>query len=323
MKWEIDAKDRAILYHLDDDARQPVSKLSKKVRLNREVVRYRVDRMLKDGVIKKFLSYLTVPETGYIPLSFFLRFQNTSHNDEEKVVKYLKDKKSVVWLASMDGRFNLGCVICAQKMSEVADFVGEFKDEYGEYLSDFQMANIISMWRFPRTYLLGEDIDPPKLEKRIVVKEAKIDSVDRSILAALGEDGRMKAVEIAQRAGISADAVADRINKLKKKGIIERFTVILNNLAIKRRFFRSFVTFHNQKKIERKFLNYCNEHPNAIQVKRMLGPWEYEVDLEVKDETELREIHAKFKKYFGEYVRSTSFASIYNIHKYDMGGFLK
>ncbi len=323
MASSIDAKDRAIIYRLDLDARQPVSRLSKRMKLNRRVVCYRIERMVKEGIIQKFLMFVNMPKAGYIVTTFFARFHDTQPKDEQAIIEYLKKKREVIWVASMDGRFHLGTTICVRNVNEVTEFFDDLRDQFGRFLSDMQMANVVFAWRFPRKYLS----EAPQTGKRIPLVEspletAEIDLVDRKILAALGEDGRMRAVDIAKRVGISADAVADRIAKLKADGVISGIGVFLDNLVLNRRLFRTFITFHNLTNVREKFLKYCYEHPNAIQVKRMLGPWEYEVDLEVQDENELRRINAEFKDHFKDAVSATSFVTLYKTHKFDLGGFL-
>ena len=323
MPQSIDSKDRAIIYQLDLDARQSVSRLSKKVKLNRRVVCYRIERMQKQGILQKFLLFVNIPKTGYIVTTIFSRFHDTQLKDEEVIIDYLKKKKQVGWLASMDGRFHVGFSIYCKNIKEATEFFDEFRDTYGHFLSDIQTANTVMAWRFPRKYLCDGDCEekgsPPK---DAAFKLEELDQTDRKILAALGEDARMRAVEIARKAGVSADAVADRISKLKGSGVIYRLGIILDNLSLNRRLFRTFITFQNLNKVKEKFLNYCYEHPNAIQLKRMLGSWEWEVDLEVKDETELRRINSEFKEHFKDAVSATSFVTIYKIHKFDMGGFL-
>jgi Lrp/AsnC family transcriptional regulator, leucine-responsive regulatory protein len=323
MVRELDEKDRAILFYLDEDSRIPVSKLAKKVQLSRELVRYRMERMVQEKVIQKYLTFITLPKTGYNVTTVFFRFQDTSVKDEEEVIKYLLVKKNVIWLASMDGRFNLGFTLCVYSTKEVAEFIDTLKDKYGKFMSDFQIASIVSAWRFPRKYLLKDSFGEREFLSEHHPESISIDSVDKAVLIALGEDGRMTAVEIAKKVGVSPDTVADRIRSLKKRGIIAGIGVITDNLVLGRRLFRTFLTFHNLISVEKKFMNYCKEHPNSVQLKRMLGPWEYEVDLEVADETELRRINSAFKETFQESVRATSFVSIYKIHKYNLTDFLK
>ncbi len=55
----------------------------------------------------------------------------------------------------------------------------------------------------------------------------KIDQVDRKIIALLNQDGRMSSAEIARRlGGITARAVANRINALMEEGIIQVRAVV-------------------------------------------------------------------------------------------------
>ena len=56
-----------------------------------------------------------------------------------------------------------------------------------------------------------------------------IDKVDIQILQIIQKDGRSSASDIAKIVKLSVPAVAERIKKLTEKGIIERFTAILNH----------------------------------------------------------------------------------------------
>ena len=56
----------------------------------------------------------------------------------------------------------------------------------------------------------------------------QLDEKDRLILQALESDSRQSTSSIAKKTGISRVTVHDRIRRLKKQGIIKRFTVELN-----------------------------------------------------------------------------------------------
>ncbi len=56
-----------------------------------------------------------------------------------------------------------------------------------------------------------------------------IDKIDIQILQIIQKDGRSSASDIAKIVNLSVPAVAERIKKLTEKGIIERFTAILNH----------------------------------------------------------------------------------------------
>ena len=59
-----------------------------------------------------------------------------------------------------------------------------------------------------------------------------LDAVDRRILEILLRDGRTPAAQIAESVGLSRPAVADRIEKLERAGIIRGTTVVLEPGAV-------------------------------------------------------------------------------------------
>ncbi|MBI2840546.1 MAG: Lrp/AsnC family transcriptional regulator [Acidobacteria bacterium] len=56
----------------------------------------------------------------------------------------------------------------------------------------------------------------------------KLDAVDRCLLAALIEDGRMAFSEIARRAGVAPATIHERFAKLRQAGIVRGFAVLLD-----------------------------------------------------------------------------------------------
>ena len=54
--FDIDVKDRKILYQLDLNSRQSLNTIGSNVRLTKTVVQYRIDRLVKTGIIKNFYT---------------------------------------------------------------------------------------------------------------------------------------------------------------------------------------------------------------------------------------------------------------------------
>ena len=64
------------------------------------------------------------------------------------------------------------------------------------------------------------------------MKEIAIDALDRAILGALIEDGRLSQVELAERIPLSATAIARRIRALEEKGVIQGYQARINRQAL-------------------------------------------------------------------------------------------
>ena len=60
-------------------------------------------------------------------------------------------------------------------------------------------------------------------------KEKALDEIDKDILHILQENARTSYREIQDRLGISIGTIHNRISKLKKNGVIEGYTLRLNN----------------------------------------------------------------------------------------------
>ena len=59
-----------------------------------------------------------------------------------------------------------------------------------------------------------------------------IDTIDRRILAALQEDGRLTALQLAERAGLSPSPCARRVRLLEEAGIIRGYVAVLDQVAV-------------------------------------------------------------------------------------------
>ena len=59
-----------------------------------------------------------------------------------------------------------------------------------------------------------------------------IDALDRKILAALQQDGRLSNVQLAEQVGLSESACLRRVKLLEKSGIIDRYVMLLDQAAI-------------------------------------------------------------------------------------------
>jgi len=64
------------------------------------------------------------------------------------------------------------------------------------------------------------------------MKEIAINTLDRAILGALLEDGRLSQVELSERIPLSATAIARRIRALEEKGVIEGYQARINRQAL-------------------------------------------------------------------------------------------
>ncbi|MGE5260617.1 MAG: Lrp/AsnC family transcriptional regulator, partial [Actinomycetota bacterium] len=71
-----------------------------------------------------------------------------------------------------------------------------------------------------------------RLILRWKMKEKDIDTLDRAILGALLEDGRLSQVELAERVPLSPTAIARRIRALEEEGVIQGYQARIDRQAV-------------------------------------------------------------------------------------------
>lgn len=80
----------------------------------------------------------------------------------------------------------------------------------------------------------------------------ELDQVDQEILSAMQADGRAPVAQIAERVGLSRPAVADRIDRLERSGVIQGTTTVIHPSAL-RRDVTAFVSARRSEPADAKF----------------------------------------------------------------------
>ncbi|MPZ94075.1 MAG: winged helix-turn-helix transcriptional regulator [Propionibacteriales bacterium] len=73
---------------------------------------------------------------------------------------------------------------------------------------------------------------PTKVTQDLLNGKSLLDEVNRRILAALTEDPRLSASELARRVGMSAPAVRERVSRLEQAGVIRGYRLDVDPAAI-------------------------------------------------------------------------------------------
>lgn len=110
----------------------------------------------------------------------------------------------------------------------------------------------------------------------------KVDEIDKKLLEELVEDGRASYVELSEKVGISRVAVKDRINNLKKKGIIEKFTVVTNSEKFGNTVSAFFEVDVEPARFQEVAQNLA-DHPNVASIYQMTGPSTLHMHVLVED----------------------------------------
>ena len=116
-------------------------------------------------------------------------------------------------------------------------------------------------------------------------QEVELDAHDKRILSILKTEGRLPVSEIAERVGLSKTPCSVRMKKLKEKGVIRGFTVILDQSRIGRNHVAFVeVKLHDTSEAALTDFNKAvRQIPEIEQCHMIAGPFDYLLKVRTRD----------------------------------------
>ena len=317
--YKLDEKDKKILYQLDVNSRQPVSVIARKTKLTKDVVNYRIKKLLQEGVIIKFLAVFDTSKLGYTLYKIFLRLQNANKQKEEEIINYLKNHSNVQWVVSTDGMFDILFNVFVKDTIELNNILNDFQSRYGSFIAERQMLVMLKTNIFYRDYLIGKSSEIRKpIHFGVQSEKVKIDDTDKKILHMLGDDGRMPLIEVANKLKISADSARIRIKKLENSGVIQNYVLVLDNSKIGQSDYKILLKTQNMSEQRKKeFFGFCKNQSNVWFFDVALGIFDMEINAEVEDITKFREIMAEIKEKFSDIIKEYYILNMWKVYKFN------
>ena len=320
MALKLDVKDRKILYELDKNSRQPYSSLAKKAGLSQEAVRYRVNRLVENKVISKFFTVVNISMLGLTFYKILLKFHNINERKKEEIINYLIKQDFVVWIADTDGSYDLSFVMEAGNLLKAKEFLSDFYQNYSSQIHARAFSVNLTGEYLTRDYLIDKKrVQEAQPSYSSESQKLELDKTNLKIISLLAENSRISAVEIANKLGISADSVLQRIKKLEKLNVLTRYNIVLNHEALNQVHYKVFIYLNNiSKQKENSLYSYCRAIPQIVYIINTFGEWDMEIDLEVGNIREFRKVMMEITSRFSDIIKDYTYLVIYKVRKYNL-----
>ena len=215
---KLDLVDRKILLELDTNARISFSKVAKKLKIGKNNVQYRVQRLLEKGIIKKFVMQPSIGKLGFLAGKIYLQLSGYSEEDERKIYSYLHNDKRITWIAKCEGRWDL-MIGTISTMENFIEIKKDFFKRFEKYIANYDIIFIAEGHTSQRTYLLSKKTMTSMNVKHFVSKEKVIlDKHDKLLLKLIANDARFSYTTLAIKLNLNIKTVQKRIERLEKEG---------------------------------------------------------------------------------------------------------
>ncbi|NOR85918.1 winged helix-turn-helix transcriptional regulator [archaeon] len=217
-------KDRKILKELFDDGRRPYSVIAKKVGLSKEVVNYRVKKILDQKILIGFNTVIDINKLGWQSYFVHTKLKNIDVNIEEKIINFITEHPNIAQVLKCIGTYDLVLKVFVKDYVEANNLMKnieiKFKTYIGEYYIDFVDQEIpIPVPFLYAPFKIKEYNSIPKKD----ITPVSILPTDLQILKLLSNNSRLPVADIAKQLNMSRELARHHVKKLEKNKMIIKY----------------------------------------------------------------------------------------------------
>lgn len=147
-KAELDEKDWAILRLLAQNARMPVSSIARKLGLKRELVKYRISNLIREGIITSFVTIVDLPKLGYTTWGYmYITFKDLTAEKQREFVEYVRKSPNILFAHSTLGAWDFGLEFFARDPGHFYDLQMELKEKFAGIIKDYESGSFIDIYK--------------------------------------------------------------------------------------------------------------------------------------------------------------------------------
>ena len=143
---KIDSKDHRILNHLIYNSRETFASIAKKEKIALSVVKYRVQRLKKKGIIRKFNTLIDYTKLGYSIYRFHFILQYVSPDMKTKIIEHFKSYKYTSDIYSTTGKYDLEVTILTNNSKKIFTFYEDTLRKYNRYLKEISISQLFEIF---------------------------------------------------------------------------------------------------------------------------------------------------------------------------------
>jgi len=305
-KTRIDAKDRKILAQLALESRKPYSAIADEVMLSSYSTAYRVNSLVKKGIILNFFPVIDFKKLGYSKYHFFILVDEQDETKKEEFYNFLIKSDYVTSIFSYSDRWDYEIEAVAKNAEEFDSFLTEIDVKFPNVIIEEDKLIVIKEYKntlLPRAFFYQELLNKTDSKIKSRTEELKIDSKDMQILKVLSQDARLSSYEMKPLVGLDSDTIIYRIRRLVKSGVIKNFSIRANLNLLGYNVFTFLIRVRKfDFKDEAKFRRISEDNKHLLYSAKTLG--DYDMLLRIASNPEdLHALIVYLKKEFSQIMK--------------------
>jgi Lrp/AsnC family leucine-responsive transcriptional regulator len=268
--------------------------------INRDTVKYRINRLEKLGIISKFYAQIAFKVFGYLACHVFFTFSDDKIR--EAFIKQLTLHPNTKEITEYNDKWDLEWVLVAKDIQEFDDIVSEAVQEISGHIEE-QML-LIEVDHYQTTNLPFVFNQEDLLQKKRTPFSKYLDEVDFKILELLSGFAQVSSADVARKTGVSIETAIRKVNRLYNEDIIEKFTININRDKLEYARYGFGIRFkHFTKDHEIQFREYVRNNKYIVNCVKVFGPWDVFLTIITEKQENFHSTVKSIKSHFNEIIR--------------------
>ncbi|MBT3941014.1 Lrp/AsnC family transcriptional regulator [Candidatus Woesearchaeota archaeon] len=150
MEYRLDDRDRKIIMILQENARESLTSISRRIGLSVDAVHQRIKKMTK---VKVFAQSILVNPVGIgypLMVDIKIKIKDASEKDVTSFISYLKSHPRVVELIQIMGDWDFTCVLLAKDANDLAEVTNEIRYKFNKFIADWRAMILLKHHKFEK-----------------------------------------------------------------------------------------------------------------------------------------------------------------------------
>jgi Lrp/AsnC family transcriptional regulator, leucine-responsive regulatory protein len=292
-KSKVDKLDIKLLDALREDARSSLKDLSKKCRMSKQTVLYRINKLSEKKIIKGFHANINYTALGYDMYYLFIKTRYLAN--EPAFVEELSKLAGCISIMNCLSQYNYTLKLITKDI----------------YSTTKELEALFNKKKNITTHFVLQ-----RLEK--TCPQITIDEKDKIILKELSVNCRLTSLEVSRRTKIGYDAVHARIKNLIKNNVIENFITIIDFEAAGFMDYSILMKFADDKLEQLPVLeSQLRNDPLVVRKFKTVGEFGYMFEIVDKDFLSINDKINRIRSQFHEMIRSSHIVPIQKHYFYE------
>lgn len=305
------ALEARVIARIQHRGEAPLKQLAELCNVSIPTLRKTIETLRARGVLVTRSHYIDHLRLGFTGGRIYISIVDCSTEQRAQIVAFIQQVYFVTYMAQVSAPFDYLIVFMAESFRDVQTLLRELSRSYGVNFRRRVLTITAGYRAYSRKHLCRSIDDLPAFHMDADVPPIDIDETDRQILRALSENECQTHREIARRLAIPHTLVQRRFARLVDQRVILGVFYQFNTWAMGFKLYRILISLRDLRRENFDLMHsIAAEHPHIIRCAETIGPWDFEIDVEVADEAACNRTLEEIGASLGDAVLGTQITEI-------------